>query len=98
MYSMKGALASAAKLPAGDAPPQPPLNGTATAALSAKSVVLSDREIDVLIWVARDKTSSEIATILGLTKRTVDFHVDRTRAKLYAATRAEAVIKATIGG
>ena len=32
--------------------------------------------------------------MLGLTKRTVDFHFDNARNKLGAATRTEAVIKA----
>jgi DNA-binding CsgD family transcriptional regulator len=36
----------------------------------------------------------EIALIVGLTKRTIDFHIDNARMKLGAATRTEAVIKA----
>ena len=39
----------------------------------------------------------EIAQILGLTKRTVDFHTDNARGKLGAATRTEAAIKAASG-
>ena len=58
---------------------------------------LNDREVEVLTWVARGKTSLEIAGILGLTKRTVDFHIDNARNKLGASTRTEAVIKATTG-
>jgi DNA-binding CsgD family transcriptional regulator len=46
---------------------------------------------------ARGKTSAEIAQILGLTKRTVDFHTDNARGKLGAATRTEAAIKAASG-
>jgi len=60
-------------------------------------VTLSDREIDVLTWVARGKTSGQIAETLGLTKRTVDFHLDNARMKLGATTRTEAAIKAAIG-
>jgi DNA-binding CsgD family transcriptional regulator len=51
-----------------------------------------------LTWVARGKTSSEIASTLRLSKRTVDFHTDNARAKLRAATRTEAAIKAVAGG
>src|SRR5580704_10221143 len=58
---------------------------------------LNDREVEVLTWVARGKTSMEIAQILGLTKRTIDFHIDNARTKLDAATRTEAVIKAATG-
>jgi DNA-binding NarL/FixJ family response regulator len=57
-------------------------------------VHLNPREIEILTWAARGKTSSEIAQILGLSKRTVDFHADNARTKLGAATRIEATIKA----
>jgi DNA-binding response OmpR family regulator len=70
------------------------LAGIARTGLWPKSVALNDREIEVLTWVARGKTSMEIGQILGLTKRTIDFHIDNARAKLGAATRTEAVIKA----
>jgi DNA-binding NarL/FixJ family response regulator len=63
-----------------------------------KLVDLNDREVEVLTWVARGKTSAEIAQILSLSKRTIDFHMDNARTKLSAATRTEAVIKAADGG
>ena len=62
-----------------------------------KTVILNEREVEVLTWVARGKTSAEIGQILGLTKRTVDFHTDNARGKLGAATRTEAAIKAASG-
>lgn len=62
-----------------------------------RSIQLSDREVEVLTWSARGKTSDEIATILGLSKRTIDFHVDNARAKLGVATRTQAVVKAVTG-
>jgi DNA-binding response OmpR family regulator len=73
------------------------LAGIARTGLWPKLPDLNDREVEVLTWVARGKTSIEIAQIIGLTKRTVDFHIDNARAKLGAATRTEAVIKATTG-
>jgi len=73
------------------------LAGVARTGLWPKLVALNDREIEVLTWVARGKTSIEIAQIVGLTKRTVDFHTDNARAKLGAATRTEAAIKAATG-
>ena len=73
------------------------LAGVARTGLWPKLAALNEREVEVLTWVARGKTSVEIAQILGLTKRTIDFHVDNARAKLGAATRTEAVIKATDG-
>jgi DNA-binding response OmpR family regulator len=62
-----------------------------------KLVNLNDREVETLTWAARGKTSAEIAEILGVTKRTVDFHIDNARVKLGAATRIQAAIKAASG-
>lgn len=59
------------------------------------AVALSERELDCLTWSARGKTSTEIAQILGLRRRTVDFHVENARRKLNVATRIEAVVRAT---
>jgi DNA-binding response OmpR family regulator len=73
------------------------LAGIARSELWPKLVQLNDREVETLTWVARGKTSAEIAQILGLTKRTVDFHIDNARTKLGAATRTQAVIKAATG-
>ena len=64
----------------------------------SNQIELNVREIETLTWAARGKTSAEIAQFLGLSKRTVDFHIDNARAKLGVATRIEAAIKATSGG
>jgi DNA-binding NarL/FixJ family response regulator len=74
------------------------LAGVARTRRSPEPVKLNDREIETLTWVARGKTSAEIARKLGLVKRTVDFHIDNARTKLGAATRTEAVIKAVATG
>src|SRR5262252_507743 len=73
------------------------LAGVARSELWPKLVQLNDREVETLTWVARGKTSAEIAKILDLTKRTVDFHLDNARSKLGAATRTQAAIKAATG-
>jgi DNA-binding NarL/FixJ family response regulator len=62
-----------------------------------KLIMLNDREIETLTWVARGKTSAQIAKILELSKRTIDFHLDNARSKLGAATRTQAAIKAAVG-
>jgi DNA-binding NarL/FixJ family response regulator len=72
------------------------LSGIARTKLGPK--LLKDHEIQVLTWVARGKTSAEIARKLHMSKRTVDFHLDNARIKLGAATRTEAAIKAAAGG
>ena len=73
------------------------LAGVARAGLWPKLIELNDREVETLTWAARGKTSAEIAEILGITKRTVDFHVDNARTKLGAPTRTAAVMKAAAG-
>jgi DNA-binding response OmpR family regulator len=73
------------------------LAGVARTELWPKLVELNDREVECLTWAARGKTSADIAQILGLAKRTVDFHIDNARGKLGAMTRTEAVIKAATG-
>jgi DNA-binding response OmpR family regulator len=60
-------------------------------------VGLNDREVETLTWAARGKTSAEIALILELSKRTVDFHIDNARSKLGVATRIQAAVKAATG-
>ena len=73
------------------------LAGVARNELWPKLVDLNEREVETLTWAARGKTSAEIAQILGLSKRTVDFHIDNARAKLGVATRIQAVVKAVTG-
>jgi DNA-binding response OmpR family regulator len=57
-------------------------------------IALGKREVEALTWAARGKTSAEIAQILGLSKRTIDFHIENARGKLGVATRMQAVLKA----
>jgi len=39
----------------------------------------------------------QIAKVLRLTKRTIDFHLDNARVKVGARTRTEAVVNAAFG-
>jgi len=52
---------------------------------------LSPRQISCLHWVAAGKTSWEIACILRITERTVNFHLQHAYRKLGVHTRAAAV-------
>jgi DNA-binding NarL/FixJ family response regulator len=70
------------------------LAGVARNDIWPKLVDMTDREVELLTWAARGKTSAEIAIIVGLAKRTIDFHLDNARIKLGATTRIEAAIKA----
>ena len=52
---------------------------------------LNPREISVIELVARGLTADDIALKLGITVRTVRFHVDSARTKMGALNREEAV-------
>jgi len=68
------------------------------ASTGSNASTLNDRELNVLVSVARGKTSAEIARHLQVSKRTVDYWMENAKLKLQAATRAEAVLKAVAGG
>jgi DNA-binding response OmpR family regulator len=69
----------------------------ARSAVWPKRVGLREREVETLTWAARGKTFAEIGEILGLSRRTVEFHLDNARRKLGVATRTQALIKAAAG-
>lgn len=66
--------------------------------LPEAEVVLSNREIEVLRWTAEGKTSSEVADILRIAERTVNFHINNTMVKLNANNKTAAVIRASVLG
>ena len=59
---------------------------------------LTEREREVLEWVAAGVSNKGIARRLGLSPNTVKFHIAALLAKLGAATRAEAVAAAARRG
>lgn len=61
-------------------------------------VKLSSREVEVLRWTAEGKTSSEVSTILRISERTVNFHINNAVAKLHAANKTAAAIRAAMLG
>jgi len=52
---------------------------------------LSKREKEVLSWLKEGKSSWDIATILNISERTVNFHVSNIMQKLNAVSRTQAV-------
>lgn len=56
--------------------------------------VLSPREIEVLRWAAAGKTSGETSEILGISERTVVFHINNVLAKLNCTNKTAAAVKA----
>ena len=59
---------------------------------------LTDREREALTWAARGKASGEIATILNISERTVNFHIDNAMRKVGAVTRIQAAVKCALLG
>ncbi len=64
----------------------------------ARAAALSDREREVLRLVAGGQANKQIARTLGITERTVKFHVTSILTKLGAENRAQAVALATQRG
>ncbi len=74
-----------------------PRSGTAArlrSALFDGLAALTPRERDVLIWLARGKTDRDIATVLALSPRTVQKHLEHIYVKLGVESRTAAVMRA----
>ncbi len=54
---------------------------------------LTDRELQILNWVAKGKTNPEIGSILNISAFTVKNHMQRMFKKLNVTNRAQAVAK-----
>jgi DNA-binding CsgD family transcriptional regulator len=67
-------------------------------ALAAGDVELSAREREVLCWAQQGKTYWEIGCILGISQRTVKFHIARIKVKLDVVSTAHAIAKAMRAG
>lgn len=58
---------------------------------SADGQELTAREMECIAWCAEGKTSWEISKILGISERTVYFHIQNASRKLGASNRIQAV-------
>lgn len=59
---------------------------------------LTDREIEALTWVAQGKSSADIAVLMHVSERTVNFHIGNVIRKLGVATRVQAAIRCALLG
>ena len=59
-----------------------------------KSLGLTDREAQVLGWVAQGKSNEDVGMILSMCSQTVKKHLARIYSVLGVANRTEAAIKA----
>lgn len=55
-------------------------------------VTLSEREREVLSWVACGKTAWEIGDLLSISQRTVEWHIQQSTQKLGARNRMQAIV------
>ncbi|GKS65385.1 hypothetical protein YTPLAS72_26890 [Nitrospira sp.] len=55
---------------------------------------LSSREVTILNWMKNGKTNWEIGKILGVSERTVRFHIESIFSKLQVTSRSQAVATA----
>ena len=62
------------------------------------AVELTPRERECLLWAFRGKSAWEIGMILGITQRTVHFHMTGIRQKFGVATIRDAVVRAILDG
>jgi DNA-binding response OmpR family regulator/DNA-binding CsgD family transcriptional regulator len=59
-----------------------------------RAFALTDRETDVLLWIAAGKSNRDIAEILGLSPRTINKYLDQIYLKISVENRASAAAKA----
>lgn len=61
---------------------------------SRQPTPLSRREVECLCWLASGKTIFEAATILGISERTLRFHISNARERLGVSTTVQAIVAA----
>ena len=55
-----------------------------------QKLLVTEREAEVLLWIARGKSNRDIAEILSLSPRTVNKHLEQIYAKLGVENRTSA--------
>ena len=61
------------------------------------NTILAPREVECIIHILRGKTSKQIAKMLELSHRTVEFYVGRLKTKLHCRTKSELIEKILTG-
>ncbi|MGB9153677.1 MAG: LuxR family transcriptional regulator [Alphaproteobacteria bacterium] len=56
-------------------------------------IEISDREKEVLVWASRGKSNGDIASIIGVSKKTVEFHFSSIFKKLQVNSRVLAILQ-----
>ena len=74
------------------------MNRRGTAGPARHGGGVTPRECQILRWVAAGKSDWAIAQILGISRKTVNFHVENAKRKLGTSTRVQAVLVAAHRG
>lgn len=56
-----------------------------------RDIDLTERELECLYWIAEGKTSDEMATILGISRNTINNYITSVMRKTATKTRSEAI-------
>ena len=65
-----------------------------TTAVPLQALGVSEREAEVLLWIAQGKTNEDIGTILGISIQTVKKHVNAVLIALGVENRSSAAVRA----
>jgi DNA-binding CsgD family transcriptional regulator len=69
-----------------------------TVSLRALSEKLTPRELECLGWAAQGKSRTDIGQIIGVSPRTIKFHLENAQRKLNVAHTTQAVLHAALLG
>jgi LuxR family transcriptional regulator, quorum-sensing system regulator SolR len=59
---------------------------------------LTERELEILRWTADGKTAVDVAELMHITERTVNFHINRCMDKLQVNNKLAATVRAALLG
>ena len=65
---------------------------------AASLIRLTEREHEVMRWVAAGKSDWQIGRILNISAKTVNFHVENVKRKFGVASRAQAIVRTLMQG
>lgn len=71
---------------------------SSTRASTSPDFALTAREKEAMTWVARGKSSADIAVLLNISERTINFHIENVIRKAGVATRVQAAIRCALLG
>ena len=58
----------------------------------ASDKALSAREVEIVYWISIGKSDWDIGQILGISPKTVNYHVEKVKRKYAVSTRIQAIV------